>query len=280
MVEQVSILAAIKRLPAAPLVLARVLMIMNDPKAGSQDLIDAIEIDPGVTANLLRMCNSPYYGGSRQLSSLQEAVHRLGTRQVMQLVTMGEGEALLGGEHEGYGLASGDLWQHSVSTALAARLLGMRVGHPRVSLLFTGGLLHDLGKIALDLYLKDRYVEVRQRVEMGATFQEAESQALGIEHAELGARIAENWGFPASLVRMIRFHHNPDMADEDQDLCSLIHLSNALAQWLGLGLGRPGLASRFESSAVHRFNLTPADLDRILLELVEKLDETQSSLAA
>jgi len=280
MSEHERILAAIQELPAAPMVLARVLMIMEDPKAGSAELIEAIEIDPGVTANVLRICNSPYYAGTRQLSTLQEAVHRVGTRTVMQLVTMGASQPLLGGEHEGYGFEVGDLWRHSVSTALACRILTTRLQHPRQSVAFTGGLLHDLGKIALDTFLKERYQEVRQKVESGATFQEAEREVLGMEHAELGARIAENWGFPETLTRMIRHHHEPEDTEEDNDLCSVVHLADALSHWLGIGLGRPGLACRFESAAVKKFKLRPEDLDRIMIDLLSRMEETEQSLAA
>lgn len=280
MIEHDIALAGMKSLPAAPLVLARILLIMEDAKAGSRDLIDAIELDPGLTANVLRVCNSPFYAGNRQLSTLEDAVHRVGTRTIMQLVTMRESEGLLRGPQNGYGLAPGDLWLHSVSTGLACRLLAKRVGITRESLLFTGGLLHDLGKLALDVFLNKRYLEVRERVNAGSTFQEAEREVLGIEHAELGARIAENWGFPESLVRMIRHHHAPDQAEEDADLCSIVHLADALSHWLGVGLGRPGLANRFESSAVKRFHLQPDDLDRILIELVDRMDQTEQSLAA
>ena len=280
MLEHEAILAGLKNLPAAPMVLVRILMIMDDPKAGSQELIEAIEVDPGVTANVLRMCNSSYYAGSRQLSTLQEAVHRLGMRTILQMVTMRESEPLLGGAHEGYGLAPGDLWRHSVSSALACRLLAHRVGYPKASLAFTGGLLHDLGKIALDVFLRKRYQEVRLRVERGATFQDAEKEVFGIEHGDLGARIAEMWGFPEALVRAMRYHHKPEEAEGDGDLCSLVHLGDSLSHWLGVGLGRPGLANRFASSAVRMFSLQPEDLDRILIELVEKFEETEQSLAA
>ncbi len=280
MIDTEVVLAGLKNLPAAPMVLVRILMIMDDPKAGARELIDAIEVDPGVTANVLRMCNSSYYAGSRQLSTLQEAVHRLGLRAIMQMVTMRESEPLLGGTHEGYGLAAGDLWRHSVSTALACRLLAQRVGHARLSLVFTGGLLHDLGKIALDVFLKKSYLEVRKRVDQGATFQEAEQEVFGIEHAELGARIAESWGFPETLVRMLRYHHQPEAAESDNDLCSLVHLGDSLSHWLGVGLGRPGLANRFAASAVRMFGLGPDDLDRVLIELVDKFEETEQALAA
>jgi putative nucleotidyltransferase with HDIG domain len=280
MLTREKMLNQIKALPAAPLTLARVMAIVDDPKAGAPDVIEAIQMDPGLTANILRTCNSPYYGGNRQFSSLEEAVHRLGMRTVVQLVMMRAASPLMAGEQEGYGMAPGDLWHHALSTALAARSLAQRVGCGRPSLLFTGGLLHDLGKIALDVFLKEHYRQVRARVEAGATFQEAEREALGMEHAELGALIAEKWGFPSPLVNMIRYHHQPELAEEDQDLCSLVHLADALSQWLGIGLGRPGLASRFESSAVRRFGLKPEDLDRILIELVGTIDEAERGMAA
>ncbi len=279
MLQQESVLSGLKSLPAAPLVLARVLSLADDPKAGGKELIEAIEVDPGVTANLLRVCNSPAFAARRELSSLDDAVMRVGLRTVIQFVTMQQMQPILNGACDGYGLAPGDLWRHSVATALACRLLAQRVGHAQVSLAFTGGLLHDVGKIALDVFLKPAYQEVRQRVEQGFTFKEAEAEVLGVEHAALGARIAEQWSFPAALAAMIRYHHEPHEATSFQDLCALVHLGDALAHWLGIGLGRPGLANRFESSAVRRFGLQPEDLDRILIDLVEKMEQTERALA-
>jgi putative nucleotidyltransferase with HDIG domain len=275
-----AILDKIKSLPPAPLVLARVLAIMDDPKAGMNDLISAIEIDPGVTANVLRICNSPYYAGKRQLSTLQDAVQRVGMRTVTQLVTMGQAEPLMNSAHEGYGLAPGDLWRHSMAVALACRILATRVGSERVSLAFTGGLLHDIGKIVLDVFLKARYHEVRSKVEAGSPFQEAERIVLGTEHAELGSQMAQRWGFPEPLVRMIGHHHDPEGCQEEIELCSIVHLADALSHWLGIGLGRPGLAVRFDSAAVRRFGFKPEDLDRIMIELVETLEQTEQRLAA
>jgi putative nucleotidyltransferase with HDIG domain len=167
-----------------------------------------------------------------------------------------------------------------MSVALACRIVATRVRSDRVSLAFTGGLLHDIGKIVLDVFLKRRYHEVRSKVEAGSTFQDAERMVLGIEHAELGSHMAERWGFPESLVRMIGHHHHPDECAEEVDLCSMVHLADALSHWLGIGLGRPGLAVRFDSSAVRRFGFKPEDLDRIMIELVETLEETEQRLVA
>ncbi len=278
--DQGAILARIKSLPPAPIVLTRVLSIMDDATAGVRELVSAIELDPGVTATVLKTCNSPVYGGTRQLASLDEAAHRVGMRTIIQIVMMREAQSILEGEQSGYGFAAGDLWKHSMTVALAARLLAQRVGFANVSGLFTGGLLHDMGKLVLDVHLKTSYQEVRDRVDDGSTFQEAEREVFGVEHAEIGARIAEHWAFPPSLVEMIRWHHQPDGSSDHLDACCLVHLADALAHWLGVGLGRPGLAVRFESSSVRRFGLGPEDLDRILIELVEKTQQTEQSLAA
>ena len=137
-----------------------------------------------------------------------------------------------------------------------------------------------MGKIVLDVFLKKRYNEVRQRVEQGSTFQEAEQEVLGIGHPDLGARIAAAWDFPEPLLAMIRHHHQPEASENESEICSLVHLADALSHWLGIGLGRPGLAVRFESSAVRKFGLKPDDLDRVMIELVEKMEQTERTLVA
>lgn len=275
-----TILARIDSLPAARPILIRLLRMAGEPDVGARELVSIIEVDVALTANLLRVCNTPEYSGSRPIATLNEAVLRLGTRSLLQLVITQECEGMLSGTLTGYGMTRSDLWRHSTGAAIAARLLAQKVNEPRTALAYTGALLHDLGQVVLDVFLQSQMKGVVARVRAGQDFSAAEAEILGIGHDALGARVAEKWGFPEQLIMMIGYHHAPKSAPGEQRLCSLVHLGDAVAHWLGIGLGRPALAARFDASVVADLGLNVGDLDQCVIEVSEKMAEKEELLAA
>lgn len=274
------ILQQIALLPKASPVMNRVLQLIDEEDVGAEQLVSVIEKDIGVTANLLRLCNTPQYAGSRRLGTLKEAVSRLGTKTIMQLILMGESQSLFKSALPGYGYDGGDLWLHSLGVAEASRLVAIQAKQDRPALAFTGGLLHDLGKVVLDTFWNQESKAIRARLARGATVSEAENEVLGVEHAELGGRIAESWGFPDALAGMIRWHHQPSAAKSDPELCAVVHLADALNHWLGVGLGAPSLVSRFDAGVLARLSLVESDLDQLLVQLGERMERAQNDLAA
>lgn len=274
------ILERVRDLPPAPIVMSQVVRMVDEPDVGAAELVKVIEKDVGVVANLLRVCNTPQYAGTRRVATLQEAINRLGTRTLLQLVVLGETHSFLKQELKGYGYSSGDLWWHSLGVAEASRLLAQAIHHENAALAFTGGLLHDLGKIVLDVFLAGEQREIRRLISEGASLSEAESLVLGVEHAELGARVAEHWQFPESLCGTIRFHHQPFAAPNGVDLAALVHLGDALTHWLGIGLGGPGLASQFDPRVLDHLGIESGEVDRLLILLSERIDQSNSELAA
>ncbi|MFN8547376.1 MAG: HDOD domain-containing protein [Candidatus Eisenbacteria bacterium] len=275
-----AILARLDTLPPARPILIRLLRMASEPDIGARDLVGVVEVDVSLTANLLRVCNTPEYSGSRPIATLNEAVLRLGTRTLLQLVIAQECEGVMSGVLTGYGLTRSDLWRHSTGAGTAARILAQKAHEPRTALAYTGALLHDLGKVVLDVFLQQQVKEIVARVRAGADFATAEAEVLGVGHDALGARIAQKWGFPDPLVWMIGHHHSPGSAPGEQKLCSLVHLGDAVAHWLGIGLGRPELAARFDAKVVDLLGLTPGDLDQVVIEVSEKMAEKEDLLAA
>ncbi len=275
-----AILARIDSLPTARPILIRLLRMASEPDIGARDLVAVVETDVSLTANLLRVCNTPEYAGSRSIATLNEAVLRLGTRTLLQLVIARECEGVMSGTLTGYGLTRSDLWRHAIGAGTAARVLAHAVGEPRTALAYTGGLLHDLGKVVLDVFLQRQAQEILGRVRAGEDLASAERSVLGLGHDTLGAKIAERWGFPDPLVWMIGFHHCPAEAVGEQRLCALVHLGDAVAHWLGIGLGRPELAARFDAAVITSLGLTTGDLDLAVIEVSAKVAEKEDLLAA
>jgi putative nucleotidyltransferase with HDIG domain len=233
-----------------------------------------------LTAELLRLCNSVFYGLGRAVESLDDAVRLLGMTKIFYLAMAAYTRTMLGAPQEGYGLSAGALWKHSVTVALAARALAQRIRLPQVSMLFTAGLLHDCGKMVLNEFVRSAYVEiVRQVNDEQLAFSEVEQRLLGYTHAEVGARLAWEWKLPASVVECIRYHHEPDGLETPRAEVDAVHLADAVALLLGVGGGDDGLAYRASTAALDRRHLTESDLELMGAEIVGELRSVQALLA-
>ncbi len=228
-------------LPSVPTVAAAVIALVEDPNASGDDLRAVIERDPALAARILKVANSSMFGFSRRIETLRHAIALLGFRTVKNLVL----GASMKETFKRFGLTERLLWEHATRTgAVAARL----TDHPGIDIereeAFTAGLLHDLGKIALDNAAPDDYSKVVARAyNDGVSFVEAEREIFGFDHTELGALVAEKWKLPPRLETVIRLHHSPEALDglslEDRRLTALATVSTALCTRLGVGRRAP-----------------------------------------
>src|SRR5262245_908974 len=146
----------LETLPPAPRILPELIALLNKDDVDNARVIELIAFDPGVTAAVLRVSNSACFAGITPVDNLAEAACRLGFSQIYQLVLAATGARLLGGAQKGYGLNRGELWQHSVTSAVAAQIIARGLNGDE-NLIFTAALLHDLGKIVLTEALNNRY---------------------------------------------------------------------------------------------------------------------------
>ena len=250
----------------------RILQIAGDPDSSAGDLVKVIQYDQAVTANLLRICNSSYFGLRREINSVKQAIAYLGMDKVACLVMAAYSSGHLKKAQEGYDLDEGDLWRYSVASALVTQELAEKYAARKVSLLFTAALLKDIGKVILSRYVKALFREIMTEVrEKGLSFMEAEKKVLGIDHGELGARVAANWQFGKEMVEIIRNHHNPDRASPQDPSLPIVYLSDCICMMMGIGLGADGLAYRYYPEVADRLGFSEADLQRSMIRLREKL---------
>ena len=222
-----------------PASVGRLAGLVTDPTSDLGDIVEVVEFDQALTAKLLRAANSAASASSRGISTVAEAVHRLGGGVVLSFATAHGARAQLQQPLLGYELEEGELWRHSVASALAAQLAAgvLRSSVPSVS--FTVALLHDIGKLILNRFLDSQARRSLRlaRDEGGVAAVAAESEILGINHAELGGMMAQHWDLPALIIRGIHYHHSPDeFADavglhkpEEQRVCDVAHLASAIA---------------------------------------------------
>lgn len=254
-------------LPSVPAIAATVIALVEDPNASADDLRAVIERDPALAARILKVANSSLFGFSRRIETLRHAIALLGFRTVKNLVLGASMKEVF----KRFGLTERLLWEHATRAgAVAARL----TDHPSIDVdreeAFTLGLLHDLGKIALNNAAPEEYSRVVARVyNEGVTFVVAERDLFGFDHAELGALVAEKWKLPPRLETAIRLHHTPEALEtlpvEDRRLTALATVTTALCTRLGVGRRSP--VESFDPRTLPAWavlGLGPDDFDGVL----------------
>jgi putative nucleotidyltransferase with HDIG domain len=183
---------------------------------------------------------------------------------------------MLGHAQQGYGIGQGELWKHCAVTAVAARVIARELGGDE-SVVFTAALLHDLGKLVLSTTLESAYDEIVAQTETAQlSFIEAEKAILGVEHAEVGGQLLARWNFPDHLVRAVRHHHDPALAEPAQELAAYVHLGDVFAHMLGHGYGHQAYAVRCRAEALDILKLNASDVERLIIMASASAEELLS----
>lgn len=279
MIDIDAIVKSIKKLPPFPNVATRALEVLDDPHASVDRLISIIQYDQAITANVLKMCNSAYYGLARKVGSLREGLVLLGNEELKNIILASTVVKFFHKEMRGYDLAEGELWKHAVATGIISMIISNRVTVSESQSLFTTALLHDIGKVVLNSFI-DRYFEqIIVLVNEGRhSFLEAERETLGIDHGEVGAKIAESWNFPEDIVQGIRLHHRPEEASDDDQITPIIYLANIITLSMGVGVGRDGLSYRGKEEVMKRYQLKSKDVQEIIVDFYDEYNKVQDIL--
>ncbi len=260
-------------LPALPETVLRVMQVTEDPKAGIADAAKVLVSDQALAARVLKLANSAFYGSSRRIGTVSDAVVILGMRTTRNLVMAASCEALLEGEVAGYGLPRGALLRHSLVCASAAQALAKRAKYRGMEEAFVAGLLHDIGKVVMNAYQRDQFREVLALVSVGMTYAEAERAVFGFDHAEAGGCLLERWNLPLPLVSAVRHHHTPLDAPSDSPLPCLVHAADAVCMRLGIGLSLGGRTDTLQPEALSVLGLTPEDFEEVARQTCDLLAE-------
>ncbi len=268
-----TIVASIDTLRPIPQVANKVISVVKDPQSSMGMLSEIIQYDQVLTANLLKAANSAYFGLSKKVESLHQAIVYLGMDKVADLVLLGAGSANYSQPQEGYGLESGELWRYSVSSALMARDLAEKKNMEDAHAVFTAALLKDIGKVVLSQYVAESFEKIKFLVsEHGFSFREAEKAGLGIDHAELGAMIAGKWRFSEKMIDIIRNHHMPMEALYKED-AAVVYLADILCMSMGIGVGSDGLAYRFHKDVMEYLGLTDRNYQEVMAGFGDKISQ-------
>jgi putative nucleotidyltransferase with HDIG domain len=259
------IVQGIRQLEPLPITAQRLLSLINGEDVSLLAIADLIEFDPAIVAAVLRRASTIHYA-THSAPTVREAVLRLGAIALLDLVLEGYLKKLRAATPL-YDLTEQDLWLHGAASQLAVRALAAELPQAKIpGVAETAALLHDIGKLIVSRYLN---VDVRELVAVARTraitFVEAERECLGVDHAAVGAAMADAWGFPAAIIEAIRDHHSPPFAQPTAVL-DAVALGNLVAKTIEAGLGAEGMNFAVDPGSYRRLGVDFATFSRVCLQ--------------
>jgi putative nucleotidyltransferase with HDIG domain len=220
------IIAAAEKLPPFPDVAWKVMSLIKQ-MASIKEIEEAVRYDQAITAKILALSRSVYYGRRFDVHSLQDAILLLGNKRLVQILIT-TCAALYFDKKGGCPGDEQELWEHSVASALMSEIVSRRFNKKKILTIYTASLLHDIGKTILNIYARIYLHSSLSHWKGEGNFVEGERRALGIDHQELGGIIARNWKFPPEITAAIEHHHNPQKAGQYQEIASVVYVANEL----------------------------------------------------
>lgn len=235
-----------KDLPPTPQVLIKVLGALRDEQATIGEIGDLISYDPALTGKLLHYCNSVYFAGRDPVSSVPEAIGRVGFKTIFVLVSAAAGSRtfILPASS---GLDATQLWKHSLTAAFGCKFIAEDLELDG-NLLFTAGLLHDVGRVVLGKTKGNEYGRlIAQANATQARSLGLETAAYGFTHADVGGCLMEKWKLPTQLIEGVQFHHRPADAGASQKIAACVCIGNVLSYFSN----HPQKAWQIDDSELH-----------------------------
>jgi HD-like signal output (HDOD) protein len=241
--------------PSLPEIFIRVNEAVNNPRSSLEDVGKVISEDTGLTARLLKIVNSAFYGFPSQIDTISRAVTIVGTQQLRDLALATSVIRLFRGiPHDLLDMES--FWRHSVACGIAARILATYRREANVERFFVAGILHDIGRLIICLKRGDHIREVLPRVREGNhTLRQLEMEVLGYDHASVGGALIQAWKLPASLEEVILCHHSPLESSRYPVEAAVIHAADIITHALQLGNSGEYFVPQLEAKAWDRLAL-------------------------
>lgn len=241
---------------------------LQSPQCNLNSIGDAIQKDPDLTARLLRLANSPFFGFANRLSTVAEAVSLLGIQQIQDMIVASSVLEQFKGVPDNL-VNKDSFWRHSLAVGITARLLAMERRLPKPDKFFVAGLLHDVGRLVLLL----QSAEWAQKVfaccqSEKILLRDAEKKILGYDHQQIAAELLQSWSYPNALVQAVAFHHAPNNSVAKLD-AAVVHIADHLVNAMGIGSSGEQFIPPLDDKAWETLGLNT----EILARLVEAVDE-------
>lgn len=272
MIDLQKITEEVTTLPPFKETILRASKLLSDSDVSAKELAAILRYDVGVTTNILKICNSAYYGVKVPVTNLQQAIVNIGHHELKNILIISGTMPYFTGTQSGYEGEYGELLRHSIATALLARRLGDYLDKANETL-FLSGLLHDVGKLILGTHVTEEYQAIIDRVHHESLpFHQVEKEVLGFSHDEVGGMILKHWNFPEDIIAAVSHHHTFDV-EKHSDTELIIALSDTLSNFMGTATFSDGVYYSGFGGLTSYFRLRLEDIETILSHTVREFME-------
>ena len=261
------VVSNIRNLPTPPIVFNQIQNALSQPNISAGQIAAILSEDPAMSAKVLKLTNSAFYGLAREVESVKQAVVVIGLEAVRNLVLsasvleMFTGDTIDPSYQQQY-------WRHSLATASASRILAKQMKSKAMfdsDSAFSAGLLHDIGKMVIACYLPNEFMQIsaKRKEEPTAPDFIIEEQILGYTHAQIGGYLATQWKLPAKLSHAIIFHHRPELCPIDDLSPFIVHVANYIAKKTFYDDSEQYLTGTIDDKVLEKLGFTEYDLDQL-----------------
>ncbi|MCB2183135.1 MAG: HDOD domain-containing protein [Desulfobulbaceae bacterium] len=217
-----------------PDIALEVMTMAHDTHCSIPEMAQKIEMDLNLTANMLRLANSAYFGHMREITSIKDIIVRLGLETVKLIAITGASAGLMKSPQQAYNLEPGSLWHHSHATAILSSVIAKYARIADDGPIYTASLMHDIGKIVLNRPLQLALSNNKKTGKKFRSLVELEEYFLGTNHARIGMALLVKWGLPENIYLPVGFHHTQEGEETKHINVKIVSLSNFLVESIGI----------------------------------------------
>lgn len=229
----------ISSIPTLPSVIEKITTLLQNPQTSAEEVGRAITTDQSIASKVLKLVNSAFYGFPGRISTITHAIVILGFSTVKNIVltaSIFDFFQKRGKLHPDFDMEK--FWEHSLACGAASQAIARYIGFQQKEECFIGGLVHDVGKVILCQYLAEEFESVVNNVnKKGILFYDSEREMLGVTHQEIGGILTERWNLPKNLQSVVKYHHYPSRANENETMAGIVHLADILIRAMDFGDG-------------------------------------------
>ncbi len=272
------IMEKMKELPTLPIIANRVQQMLYNPKTNTSELAEVIEKDQSITSKILKLINSAFYSLPERITNISQAISHLGYKNISQIVmTLSIFDSLKTKHNNVFDRR--EFWLHSIATAALGKKIAETMKYPEPEDVFTSCLLHDIGKVFMDGFLKDEFKAVLSYAdEKNISFYDAENAILGVNHSMIGEWIARSWKLPVHVIAAIKHHHQPLEEREGLVLSKdisidIVRLADIAVRTKGFGINGDGKNYKpaITEDLFKRLPIMKDDIEKIILVIKDEM---------
>ncbi len=265
-------LSGIKSLPTLPVVASNVIQLTQNPDSTAPEIADAIAQDQALATKVLRTANSAYYGFPQKINTINYAIVVLGLNNIKNIVlSTSIMERFSKTEDDEVLFDRRQFWMHSLLCGIISKKISEYMGIKNFEEMFICGLLHDFGKVVLDTYFTDEFVQALEMArDENIPIKDAEHKVFGFNHSGVGALLLRRWRLPPSMIKAVEFHHKPEENPSSFRIASIVHVADYLCRRIGIGSGGDNVTPRLNKKAWNLLELNATVVKAMTIEIIKE----------